>query len=99
MGQNRDKVRRSAQRAIRQLKKPNYLKTDNTKTVNYNNDVDIDNISSDVNNDHNLLSDAKTIIYEEPIIKLRNPKRKSAPLQFFISMQKKLWKMLMMFSL
>ena len=34
MGQNRDKVRRSAQRAIRQLKKPNYLKTDNTKTVN-----------------------------------------------------------------
>ena len=102
MGQNRDKVRRSAQRAIRQLKKLNYLETDNTKTVNYNNDVDIDNISADVNNDLNLLSDAETIIYEGPIIKLRNPKRKSALLQCFISMQKKLWKMLMivtMFSL
>ena len=59
----------------------NYLETDDTETVNYNNDVDIDYISADVNDDVNLLSDVETIIYEEPSIKRRIPKRKSAPLQ------------------
>ena len=77
MGRNRDKVRKSAQRAIRQLKKSKYLKTDDTETVDYNNDIDI----TDVNDD--LSSDAATIIYEEPIIKRRNPKRKSDLLQRF----------------
>ena len=71
---DRDKVRRSAQRAISQLKKSNYLETDDTETVNYNNDVDIDDISADVNDDVNLLSDVETIIYEEPCIKRRIPK-------------------------
>ena len=36
---------------------------------------------ADVNNDVNLSFDAETIIYEEPIIKHRNPKGKSDPLQ------------------
>ena len=41
MGQNGDKVRRSAHKAIQQLKKSDYLETDNTETVNYNNAIDI----------------------------------------------------------
>ena len=83
MRRNIDKVRRSAQRAIRQLKKSNYLETDDTETINYNNYVDIDDISANVNDGVNLLSNAETTISEEPIIKLRNPKRKSTPLQGF----------------
>ena len=62
MGRNRDKVRKSVQRAIWQLKKSKYLKIDFTETVDYNNDIDI----TDVNDD---LSDGETIIYEKPIIK------------------------------
>ena len=77
MGRNRDKVKRSAQRAIQQLKKSKYLETDDTETVDYNNDIDI----TDVNND--LSSDAETMIYEEPIIKRRNPQRKGNPMQCF----------------
>ena len=77
MGRNRDKVKRSTQRAIQQLKKSKYLETDDTETVDYNNDIDI----TDVNND--LSSDAETMIYEEPIIKRRNPQRKGNPMQCF----------------
>ena len=72
MGHNRDKVKISAQRAIRQLKKSKYLETDNTETVNYNKDIKI----TDVNDDVSLWSDAETIIYEEPIIRRRNRKKK-----------------------
>lgn len=77
MGHNRDKVKISAQRAIRQLKKSKYLETDNTETVNYNNDINITNVNNDVS------SDTETIICEEPIIKHRNPKRKGDPIQSF----------------
>ena len=77
MGRNRDKVKRSAQKAIHQLKKSKYLETDNIETVDYNNDIDI----TDVNDD--LSSDAEAIIYEEPIVKRRNPKRKGDPMQRF----------------
>ena len=76
MGRNRDKVRKSVQRAIWQLKKSKYLKTDSTETVDYNNDIDI----TDFNDD---LSDGETIIYEKPIIKCRNPKRKGDILECF----------------
>ena len=38
-------------------------------------------MSSDATDEVNLLSDAESTIYKEPIIKRRNPKRKSAPLQ------------------
>ena len=76
MGRNRDKVRKSVQRAIWQLKKSKYWKTYNKETVVYNNDIDI----TDVNDD---LSDGETIIYEKPIIKRRNPKRKEDILQRF----------------
>ena len=41
MERNRDKVKRSAQRAIRQMKKSKYLEADDTETVYYNNDIDI----------------------------------------------------------
>ena len=75
MGRNRDKVKRSTQRAIRQLKKSKYLETDDTETVDYNHDIDI----TDINND--LSSNVETIIYEEPIIKRRNPKRNGDPMQ------------------
>ena len=77
MGRNRDKVKRSAQRAIQQLKKSKYLETDDTETVDYNNDIDITDVSND------LSSDAETMIYEEPIIKRRNPQRKGNPMQCF----------------
>ena len=40
MERNRDKVKRSAQRAIRQMKKSKYLEADDTETVYYNNDID-----------------------------------------------------------
>ena len=72
MGQNGDEVRRSAHKAIQQLKKSDYLETDNTETVNYNNAIDIGDISTHVNDDVNLSSDAEIIIYEETIIKRRN---------------------------
>ena len=36
MGRNRNKTRRSAQRAIQQLRNSNYLGTDDAETVNYN---------------------------------------------------------------
>ena len=50
MGRNKNKARRSAQRAIRQLKKSNYLETDNyLETVNYNDNIYVDNISAYVN--------------------------------------------------
>ena len=38
-------------------------------------------MSSDATDEVNLLSDAESTIYKEPIIKRRNPKRKRAPLQ------------------
>ena len=41
MGRNTDKAKRSAQRAIRQLKKSRYLETDNTEMVDYNIDIKI----------------------------------------------------------
>lgn len=72
MGHNRDKVKISAQRAIRQLKKSKYLETDNTETFDYKNDINV----TDINND--LSSHAETIIYEELII---NPKRKDDHMQ------------------
>ena len=75
MERNRDKVKRSAQRAIQQLKKSKYLETDGTETVDCINDIEI----IDVNDD--LSSDAETIIYEEPIIKRRNSKRKDDHMQ------------------
>lgn len=56
MGHNRDKVKISAQRAIRQLKKSKYLETDNTETFDYKNDINV----TDINND--LSSHAETII-------------------------------------
>ena len=77
MGRNRDKVKRLTQRAIRQLKKSKYLETDDTETVDYNNDIDITNANDD------LSSDAETIIYEEPAIKRRNPKRKGDSMRCF----------------
>ena len=75
MERNRDKVKRSAQRAIQQLKKSKYLETDGTETVDYIYDIEI----IDVNDD--LSSDSETIIYEEPIIKRRNSKRKDDHMQ------------------
>ena len=63
MGRNRDKVKKSAQRAIRQPEKSKYLETDDTETVEHSNGIN----RTDVNDD--LSSDAETIIYEEPIIK------------------------------
>ena len=77
MGHNRGKVKRSTQRPIGQLKKSKYLETDDTETVDYNNDMNI----TDVNED--LSSSAETIVYEEPIIKRRNPKRKGNLMQRF----------------
>ena len=77
MGNNRDKVKRSARRVIRQLKQSKYLETGDTETVDYNNDIDI----TDFNDD--LSYDAETIIYKEPIIKRRNPKRKGDSMQRF----------------
>ena len=82
MGRNMQTVKTSTQRAIRQLKKSKHLETDDTVTVGCNNDINI----TDVNND--LSSDAETIIYEEPIIKCRNPKRKGNP--YSVLIQKKL---------
>ena len=77
MGCNKDKVKRSAQRAIQQLKKSKYFETDDTETVDYNNDIVIADVIDD------LSSDAETIIYEEPMIKLRKPERKGDPMQCF----------------
>ena len=79
MGRNIGKVKRLVQRAIPQLKKSKYLENDDTETVDYNNDIGI----TDVNDDVSLSSYAKIIIYEEPIVKHRNPKRKSDPLLRF----------------
>ena len=94
IGRNRDKIKRSAQRAILQLKKSKYLETDDTETVDCNNDIDI----IDVNDD--LSSDAETIVYEEPIIKRRNPKRKGNSMQRFDAKNLwKLWVIATMFSL
>ena len=75
MERNRDKVKRSAQRAIQQLKKSKYLETDGTETVDYINDIQIIVVNDD------LSSDTETIIYEEPIIKRRNSKRKDDHMQ------------------
>ena len=75
MERNRDKVKRSAQRAIQQLKKSKYLETDGTETVDYINDIEIIVVNDD------LSSDTETIIYEEPIIKRRNSKRKDDHMQ------------------
>ena len=50
MGRNRDKVKRLAQRAIRQLKKSKYLVNNNTETNDYNNDIDIIIIIIIINN-------------------------------------------------
>ena len=58
MGRNRDKVKRSAQGAIQQLKKSKHLETSDTETVDYNNDIDITDFKDD------LSSDIETIIYE-----------------------------------
>ena len=58
MGRNRDKVKRSAQGAIQQLKKSKHLETSDTETVDYNNDIDITDFKDD------LSSDTETIIYE-----------------------------------
>ena len=77
MGRNRDKVKRSAQRAIHQLKKSKYFEIDDTETVDYNNDIDIADVIDD------LSSDAEKIIYEEPLIKLRKTERKGDPMQRF----------------
>ena len=49
MGRNKSKARRSAQRAIQQLKKSNYLETDDAETVNYNDNIYVDNISTYAN--------------------------------------------------
>ena len=65
MGQNRQKVKRSVQRAIWQLKKSKYLETYNTETGDYNNDIDITHVNDDPS------CDAETIIYEEAIVKRR----------------------------
>ena len=40
---------RSVQRATQQLKMSNYLGTDDAETVDFNNDIDIDYIRTDVN--------------------------------------------------
>ena len=58
MGCNRDKVKRSAQGPIQQLKKSKHLETSDTETVDYNNDIDITDFKDD------LSSDTETIIYE-----------------------------------
>ena len=70
-------LKRSTQRAIRQLKKPKYLETDDKNTIGCNNGIDITNVKD------GLSSDAETIIFEEAIIKRRNPKRKGDPMQRF----------------
>ena len=70
-------LKRSTQRAIRQLKKPKYLETDHKNTIGCNNGIDITNVKD------GLSSDAETIIFEEAIIKRRNPKRKGDPMQRF----------------
>ena len=46
MGQNRDRVKKATKNAIRKLKKERHIQTDDTQTVNYNYDVNIDNVDN-----------------------------------------------------
>ena len=46
MGQNRDRVKKAAKNAIQKLKKERHMQTDDTQTVNYNYDVNIDNLTT-----------------------------------------------------
>ena len=46
MRQNRDRVKKAAKNAIQKLQKARYIQTDDTQTVNYNDDVTIDSLTT-----------------------------------------------------
>ena len=48
-------IRKASKKAINRMKKSNYLQTDDEKTVDYNNDANLENLETiDYNNDTNL---------------------------------------------
>ena len=44
MKQNKDKVKKTAKMAINELRKSKHIQTDDTQTVNYNNDINLDDV-------------------------------------------------------
>ena len=48
MRQNKDKVKQAAKMTINELRKSKHIQTDDTQTVNYNNDINLDDVDSDV---------------------------------------------------
>ena len=66
MGQNRDRVKKAAKNAIQKLKKERHMQTDDTQTVNYNYDVNIDNLTTvghTSDTEIESLSDAEAVNY------------------------------------
>ena len=88
--QNKDKIENLTKQVIKEMKKSNYLETDNVELVNYNDDINIDDISTAGDVEIENMSDAETIDYDKVnkdipqqhakriIKKYRNLKRKAA---------------------
>ena len=63
--QNKDKIKKVTKQAIKEMKKSNYLETDDAETVNYNDGINIDDISTAGNVEIENMSDAETIDYDK----------------------------------
>ena len=64
MKQNRERVKKASKNAIQKLKKARYIQTDDTQSVNCNDDVNIDDLTTvGYNSDAEIenFSDAETI--------------------------------------
>ena len=62
---NQDKIKKLTKQAIKEIKKSNYLETDDVETVNYNDGINIDDISTAGDVEIENMSDPETIAYDK----------------------------------
>ena len=62
---NQDKIKELTKQAIKEIKKSNYLETDDVETVNYNDGINIDDISTAGDVEIENMSDPETIAYDK----------------------------------
>ena len=63
--QNKYKTKKLTKQVIKEMKKSNYLETDDVETVNYNDDININYISTAGDVEIENMSDAETIDYDK----------------------------------
>ena len=62
---NQDKIKKLTKQAIKEIKKSDYLETDDVETVNYNDGINIDDISTAGDVEIENMSDPETIAYDK----------------------------------